>query len=1345
MSGATANATDVGAIRARMELDASGFNESLSKAKQTMSTSTNEARQVTKQIRDLGKSLTDTGMSAKEMRQIQREIREVKPELLEQELKRVEIQLRKLGASSEMIEKVKQKMREAQQETKESINRVEALSNALIALGAGAALGKLIGEIETLADKANAYINAQRGLEEVSKALGVNVKETIDLVQDLVDRGFLNLAQASGTVKTLLASGLNLDQTKNLILATADAAAYNREAHLSWGEAIEQVAQGVKTGNSELTDAAGITTNLSVMYDRYAGSIGTTADKLSDAQKTLAAYNGIMQESSMYTGNAATAMEGYNGTQAQFSQTIQTAEAELGEAFLPLLQELMGLVIPIIKSIGDWAKEHQGLAVGMAAGTAAVLAITAAVTALVPLIYTLTTALAGLEIALGPIGLAIAAIGLVVGGFAAYTAGASSASQSALEFASSQEILNAKLMQSPLNMQVEEFKKLTASIETLNPIMEKRNALMDDYNKRMALAQSGKGNIDNTHEIYELADAIKSLDKELRGLGFESGDAAADALGRMKEQAKGAAGAQVALEEENVRVVSGQVKHIDAMNKLQKQYEQLSSKEKLSAQQKQQLAQTVEQLKREYPDLLVQLDEEGKWHINNVDALKQLIDAEKSTVDAAAEGSKQRLEIAKNEAQTRIDLLKPQLAAMQALENKPIPEPTVPGLGNFTQDALKRTLKNAIKDTSGQINTAQATVLQAERDVDAITVGNYSIFDKPLPGSATTPDKGKGKGKGKGKTAAEIQQEQYQSSLKYIERKRQLNQMSEADELQSLERLQGRYQKNSEIRQDLEVRVYQLKQQMNKEEKEQLDEQRRKKEEEAKKLTQAQQDQYQTSLKFIDRQRSLNQMSDSEELQALQRLKERYKDNSEIRQELEVRIYQLKEQMGDKEEQHQEELLKESEEAARTKFEASSEWSEQEEKRMRLAGKSEADITVMKLEAWTRVRDRYAKDSEFYKQADNEVYENKIDLMQREEDKQKEIESDRKEHIKQASDVALDAIEREKQAELDALDERRKEIEHFYDGQKEAIDDSERVIERKALIADLEKYRLATSEQGKQKYKELQDKLRQMDNEDEKRKLDKERQDKLDDLEQKKDDIESWYDDLKQAFVDYSGDMKPLYQLLEDERFKVFSATNAKIRAELAALASEYARLSSAVGSSSGTGITDTGTASSSTSSSSSNSQGGGGVMDTGTATATTSSSSSNTGRKFKDTLANGAVWSPEAGGYVLDGRVVSTTPVYYHTGGIAGQVPFRIGDKLMPDELHSILRMGEVTLTPKQVGSLVASTQNQQAAPIINNYNAPLVQHSGDVRLEDQADIQSYWGERDAVAQRMLARGERL
>ncbi|OZQ73933.1 hypothetical protein CA598_31650, partial [Paenibacillus sp. VTT E-133291] len=63
-----------------------------------------------------------------------------------------------------------------------------------------------------------------------------------------------------------------------------------------------------------------------------------------------------------------------------------------------------------------------------------------------------------------------------------------------------------------------------------------------------------------------------------------------------------------------------------------------------------------------------------------------------------------------------------------------------------------------------------------------------------------------------------------------------------------------------------------------------------------------------------------------------------------------------------------------TESEARAQYNASSKWISAEERRMSDAGKSETEIAQMKIDAWTRVRDRYAKDSEYYAQADEQLY-----------------------------------------------------------------------------------------------------------------------------------------------------------------------------------------------------------------------------------------------------------------------------------------------------------------------------------------------------------------------------------
>lgn len=97
-----------------------------------------------------------------------------------------------------------------------------------------------------------------------------------------------------------------------------------------------------------------------------------------------------------------------------------------------------------------------------------------------------------------------------------------------------------------------------------------------------------------------------------------------------------------------------------------------------------------------------------------------------------------------------------------------------------------------------------------------------------------------------------------------------------------------------------------------------------------------------------------------------------------------------------------------------------------------------------------------------------------------------------------------------------------------------------------------------------------------------------------------------------------------------------------------------------------------------------------------------------------------------------------------YHTGGIAGEMNFRSSQMLMPDEIQAILRKGEPVLTPEQVSQLVGTGQATERT-VNHNYYGPLIENSGDVHLEDKADIESYNREQVHIVRQMIARGEQV
>jgi cation transport regulator ChaB len=1203
-------ATEIGELRARLVAEASQMKQEIKAVKKELTDLGEEGKKTSRSFVDLSGVLEKIGANTDQLKKIEAVLKSMDPSRLEKGLQDIVNELRKMGIEAKQIEKIEQELKDSANQarkTEQSLDGVRgsigAIGSAATALGGGAAFVGLTRTITTLAYEAHRLSMSYSGLAEVARATNVDVEAAVDLAEELANRWGLNKAVLADTVKTYLTAGLTLEQTRDIIVATADAAVYNREAHLQWDEAIRQVAQGIKMGNSNLTDAAGITTNLSVMYERYAKTIGKTAATLTEAEKIQAAYNGIMQESAMFAGNADSAMTGYTGTQATFNQTLAEARVELGEAFLPVLQDLMEMVTPVIRDFAAFADGNKEVVAGIAAATTAV-------TGFIAVIGALSVAFLALNAAMGPVGLAIVGIGALATGTLAYSAAADAAAGSVWKFAQNQEELNQKLSESPLNRTVADVKNLQADIDKLNELLERRRQLEEQIEKISTDPRSLAQTRTVTPEIQELGklrQELEKLDDQLAKLGINTPDDAPKVIEQLKEQLDGAIPALNQIEAESLRAAATQVQHIDKVKQLVKQYEHLDQQSKLSANQKAQLTEVVKQLTQEYPGLISELDEEGRWHIRNKNLIEEMIKAEKESVDASTEAARKRLEARKKETEAKLILAQQQVKALMAAEGVDFEDTAIgkrlPGELGKGIDAIGDIILHGLaKKASDNVNQYQMALNEIDKQLQAITSGSLDKF-LPKPGSDAPVESEKKK---QGKTLDQIQHEQYQASLKWIEYKKDLDQISEQEELAALQRLEARYKKNADIRMDVEVRIYKLRQQMQK-----------------------------------------------------------------------------------------------------TSFEASQEWIEQEERRMTLAGESEEKIAQMKIDAWTRVRNRYAKDSELYKQADTQLYNARITLIKLAEKVEQEAAKEREKRTKEVTRSVIDAIEKQKKAELDALDERRREIQKFYDDQLEAVDDSERLKERNDLIAEMEKYRYATSEKGQKHFQELQEKLRQMDVEDHKRNLEKQRDQELENLDQQKRDIESWYDDLRNLLEDYSGDAIGIYKMIEDERFKAFAKTNDRIKSELNNLAETYASIMS-----------------------------GGPVQTSASSASIIAQMQANSAqwmaaspaRRKELEAANqalgasiGATYVPSEGRWYRDGKPL------YHTGGIADFMNFRSANTLMPDEIDAILKRGEVTMTEQQIGTLVAAVSGASSGGSRVHIEKVVGVEMNNVALEDDIDLRAY------------------
>lgn len=1373
------NETNVGSIKAKLELDANGFNTEMEKAKQNINETAEQTKRSNQQFRNLGKALSDAGVNSRQIRQIQAELKNVRPELLEKQLKNVELQMKKLGATDTEIAKVKQQIVDARNETakmSEEAQRASAqtanLSGSMDktgksagAMSAGmkqatvATAALTMAAIAFLKQTVDMSAEFETTMAKVGAISQASFVEFMDLRKQAIDLGASTVFSASqaGDAQAFLAmAGFEVKEIMEslpgvLSLAAAGQMELGRTADIAsniltgfrlsaseTGRVVDVMAAAMTKSNTNIEQlgyamkyAAPIAAATGVDFETTAAAIGKLSDagiqgemagtqlraimlrlvkpvgeaakvmdelgiKTADAQGNILPFTSILRQietafggltesaqaeaAALIAGTEATAgfltllktgsdeidsfatqlqnsggtadriarqqMDTLNGSIEELRSAFEGVGITVGDTFSPAIRAAVDEMTKLLMGFNTLDPAAQRGIITFAAIVPAVMGVVVAIRAL-------SVALAGLSLSF-PLLLGISAIVGVVAGFISYIAKANEASEAAQAFAKSQSELNDVLKVTPEAMNANQYQQIQTNMEQLNEVLRQRIALETEMQQLQALGEQGLGSPESLNRLFDIGEAIRGIDKELKAMGYDNVDKADLALRNMEQASKKALGAVVDLTRESMREEIAHADNISKVKDLTKQYDELRSNAKLTEQQKAQLAEVVKKLKQEYPELNAQLDTENQWHIENRTALDNYITGEENRVNAAIEAAKTVIESAKIEAEERVRLARESLETIRRMEadsENPSPfAPTVPvtapfitgGLADFMDISMSEAFKKTSKNLVDEINTSQFEINKAAKLLDDLTVKDFDKFRDGLgtgSGNLSSTDKKSSTKSEKAKTPEQLAQEAYRASLQLIEKKKLLGQMDEKQELAELDRLATKYKKYDEI--------------------------------------------------WIDAQK---------------------------------RRTQLQSQMDADTKKKQDEADKASEKAAQDRYNKSAEWIEMETRRMTEKGASEREIMQMQLEAWSRVRSRYEKDSDYYKRADKSLYDTRMALRADDEKAAKEAADAAVKRTKEYTSTFIDAIDKQRKAELEALDKRKDAVKKHYDDILKIMDNAERGRDRQNIVDEMELYRDATSEKGQKRFLELQEQLRKHDLEDTKKALQDERDQKLSALDQEKKDIESWYSDLKEKIDNFNGDFVAIYQATEDERFKAFVSTNEKIKMEMENFKKEMQAIE-----------------------------------------ASTASSAPAVSDLFKQSTiyqmqANSAAWhqvDPAAqkrlaeenqklgasiGANYKNGAWYLNGLPLYHTGGKAGEYNFSSGDRLLPDEVRAVLNTGEWVFTQNQVNDLAAAASGGgKGTTIQNNFQVNKIMDVHNPVFEDGIDLRAFGRDTGSEAAEML------
>lgn len=459
--------------------------------------------------------------------------------------------------AAEEQKRLKEEQKKAAEAAREHEKAVAELRQGLtqVSMVAAAAAVAISAAAKAGLDAYKQQTAAFSGLRSAAEKTGESFQEAQAAAEALASDGLISVLNASKALQAYLVSGFSLEEAKELIQISKDAAVYNRQAGLSIGEAVERMADGIRMGNSVLSDAAGITKNLSQILKEQGKSEQDLQRIQSDASVRQALLNGLRAEGAIFAGNAAKAAKEYAGSEAEAANAAFRAKAAFGEALAPAVQQVMEATTSLLGKIADWIEVNPELARTIVMVTGSLTAMVAVVGSLTVLLPTLKAAFAAIT---GPVGLAVLGIGALAGTLVAVTTNAAAAraemerhDQAVLDLASQYERLNRIVSSTTAS---EEEKKKAA--EELRRVTKELGELMPEIVTQWDA--EGRAIELNTQKLNENTEAIERNKRAKQSAGTADAlSAAAVEYSRLVQIQAGLQSGNIQQQREALRALGG--------------------------------------------------------------------------------------------------------------------------------------------------------------------------------------------------------------------------------------------------------------------------------------------------------------------------------------------------------------------------------------------------------------------------------------------------------------------------------------------------------------------------------------------------------------------------------------------------------------------------------------------------------------------------------------------------------------------------------------------------------------------------------------------------------------------
>lgn len=715
-----------------------------------------------------------------------------------------------LKIKTEALEKGLETAKKKIQEIENSNKGVDASFLAMSAT-AVASLVKIGSAIKTCVNEYNSYTQAMSGLQNIADYTGQDMEQLTETMNKFTKYG-LTQTDIATAIKNFSLMGYTAEETEQMIMALTESAISNRQACYSVSEAVKMASEGYKNGISTLSDAAGVTENLSVMEEKYAQSIGKTASQLTEAEKNQAYLNRTMEAAAPFAGATAQYMESLAGKQGEYSQALRETQIAYAEALEPTLIKVEEMKTKMLGTLTSFISQNEEAAAGMTAFIVtlgvlgvSIIAIKKAYDTYKNSALAATVATKGFTAALlaNPAGATITIITLLMSAFAGLSAAIETQKQKQAELNQLQEEHN-KIMEGTIELSNQNLESIKTTKEEMEDYIEK----LKEYNvTNSTLANIKQGGLLEG----ENKDAWKTVYDELVNENIVLAFELTKTSDKFKEQFKIQEDGLITTEK-MTSLLSIYSKRLDEANAIQEIKSAIDT-ETVKTQQKEaaQLKINANQMQN-YLNIIKQGNKSSEEYQNALSALTKafpeaanaegiIIDTVQDYINSEKAKAEQSWNTSQATIQGNINVINSFLDLANAAENDVAKQQELANIIGISYN-------NIIPTLTSVLNILQAMAGYQPTDVPNVT-----------PTSISTPKVSSSGG------SSSYSNKRLDNYKKEIEHKKALDQLNLQQEISMYEYALSNYAKTADERMELREKIYDLNKEVAQKEKELLDQQ----------------------------------------------------------------------------------------------------------------------------------------------------------------------------------------------------------------------------------------------------------------------------------------------------------------------------------------------------------------------------------------------------------------------------------------------------------------------------------------------------------------------------------------